>query len=683
MKQMIKKIQVVVLIIIFISNLSAHAYAAEDQDAPLVFLGNQNLEPIVFNEDHKPKGIVVDIVYALAERMGQPIDIKAMDWAEAQEVMLNGEADALIQINRTEEREQVYDFSDDLLESKFSIFTRSHVVGINDKNDLRGKKVGVEANGFPELMLSKEPDINVVKMKSIKNGFEDLQNGLIDAIVVDEWVGAYIVASNRMTGISIVGKPLALSYSSIAVTKGNKELLGAINLGLSQMKEDGSYQEILAKWQPKEIVIRTREQIEISQFRLWITILAAVILFIVGWMLTLYRQLIKVRKVKQELSIEHSRLTDILISTNAGTWEWNFLTGEININSRYAQISGYELEDFTPFTIEIRKALTFPEDELKSEELINKLFKGELEFFHLELRTKQKDGRWRWVLDHGRIVKWRADGTPLLMYGTRYDISDRKKSEIELVKAMHKAEAANIAKSQFLANISHEIRTPMNGVIGMIELLQMTEMNSKQQEYLDICKSSSFSLLRVINDILEYSKIEARRTKLDKIKFNFNDLISETVSLHKPSMIKKGIDFNITIEDGIPTVLIGDLNKLRQVLTNIIGNAIKYTDHGNILLHVKKAEETQKQVTLEWLIEDTGIGISPDNLENIFNSFNQADNTNTRKYGGTGLGLSICKGLIDLMQGEIWVESKLKEGSRFYFTCIFDKEEASVENQSE
>ncbi len=254
------------------------------------------------------------------------------------------------------------------------------------------------------------------------------------------------------------------------------------------------------------------------------------------------------------------------------------------------------------------------------------------------------------------------------------DITSIKLTEAALAASKEAADAANIAKSEFLANMSHEIRTPMNGVMGMLQLMQMTELTEEQAEYIKAFKTSSDSLLKVINDILDYSKIESGKLKVEKLKFDLYEFISNIEIIFKPSLLDSGLVLNIHIGDDVPHKLIGDSFKLRQILLNLIGNAIKFTHKGQIDLVIRKIfENANNEIKLEWLVQDTGIGISQDRILDIFNSFSQADSSITRRYGGTGLGLTICKGLVEIMKGEIWAESKEGEGSRFYFTCVLDK----------
>jgi two-component system sensor histidine kinase/response regulator len=289
--------------------------------------------------------------------------------------------------------------------------------------------------------------------------------------------------------------------------------------------------------------------------------------------------------------------------------------------------------------------------------------------FTVQNRSSPAGGTVRWLRGIGRFEL--EDGRPVRCVGISQDVTERKQGEAAMVTARDAAEAANRAKSEFLANMSHEIRTPMNGVIGMTNLVLDSELTPEQRDHLGIVKVSADALLAVLNDILDFSKIEAGKLRLDPIDFVPRDAIGDTAQAMAFKAHQQGLELVVDVDAAVPSLLTGDAGRLRQILVNLLGNAIKFTHQGEVVLRVTREAADLPAVLLHFAVSDTGIGIPLQHQKSVFEAFNQADGSMTRTYGGTGLGLTISSQLVALMGGRIWVESLPGIGTTFHFTASF------------
>jgi signal transduction histidine kinase/CheY-like chemotaxis protein len=381
----------------------------------------------------------------------------------------------------------------------------------------------------------------------------------------------------------------------------------------------------------------------------------------------------------QKSQVIDSTLRKLKLATEVsgiGIWIWEFAQDKLHWDDRMFDIYGVPKDRRNiEISYDFWSTRVHPDDLPDTEVALN-VSRDHNQYLRNTFRILLPDGKIRFI-DSGSVIEHDASGKPLRMIGINRDITDFIEQQETLNIAMEKAKAANVAKSSFLANMSHEIRTPMNGVLGMLDLLSETELTPTQFDWIKTAHGSGQALIEIINDILDLTKLEADKFEIEWIDFNLVDLIEDICTLLANRAHGKGIELNCLLPINLAPCWQGDPLRIRQVLTNLMGNAIKFTEQGEVFLNIIQMPAVKGQSELRFEIHDTGIGISDETLSGLFERFSQADEATSRRFGGTGLGLSISKKLVELMGGTIGVNSVPGKGSCFWFTLVLNQSESS------
>jgi PAS domain S-box-containing protein len=382
-----------------------------------------------------------------------------------------------------------------------------------------------------------------------------------------------------------------------------------------------------------------------------------------------FRDITERKRAEEELKRSQSRLADAQRIARVGSWEWDVVTGKRSWSDEFFRLLGFKPGEIEP-SYKTYLTRVHPDDRIAAEQILKEVLATK-QPASADTRVVLPDGEVRILQTQARVIVDES-GKVVRRVGTTQDVTETRQKERELLLAMSTAETATKAKSEFLASMSHEIRTPMNGVIGMTNFLLDSELSVQQRHYAEAISKSGESLLSVINDILDFSKIEAGKLTFETLDFDLHEAVEGCLELLAQRAQGKGLEVASLIESNVPSHLRGDPGRLRQILTNLVNNAIKFTERGEVVVKVSRESQTDTDVVLRFEIQDTGIGISAEAQKRLFQPFSQADSSTNRKYGGTGLGLAISKQLVEIMDGQIGVESAPDQGSTFWFTARLD-----------
>ncbi|MEM8505654.1 MAG: chemotaxis protein CheB [Cyanobacteria bacterium P01_D01_bin.1] len=408
------------------------------------------------------------------------------------------------------------------------------------------------------------------------------------------------------------------------------------------------------------------------------------------WLAAVINEVTAIKSVQAELQ-ENKNFVSRLSESNPGIiYIYDIPSKSITyLNSSVTKILGYTPEEIQAMGDHTITTLVHPRDITTVGRYYQRFVDHQVDALETELRIQHKDGSWLWLALRSVAFDANESGAMRQVLGLATDITARKATERRLKKqkqaledaiaTAQAADSANQAKSEFLANMSHEIRTPMNLILGTSQLLERTELNERQQDLLEVLQRNGQTLLTLINDILDLSKLEAQELRIDSKTFDPAELLETTFSNFAPAAEEKGLEMVLAMDESLPELLVGDSFRLQQVLRNLLGNALKFTARGSVCLRSQCLQTTDETVEVRFSIIDTGVGIDTAAQANLFEPFVQADNSSTRQYGGTGLGLTICRRIVELMGGTIGVESKPNEGSTFWFVVSLGKSDDSEE----
>ncbi len=636
-----------------------------DENPTITFAGDPNWLPFeAFDKSGKYIGIVADYLQSIEELISLKFNpIQTKNWSETTTLMLKGDIDVVSEDITSQFPIEHYNPIPTYIKSPMVIVMRGDHDFVDDIEYISDKKIALIADyGFNNSIKKSYPNQEFVYEQNADIGLESLSSGKIDALILSMPKAQYLISLQGFKSVKIAGKTRVNLNLTLFVHKSKPELHSIIQKSMRKLSNT-KHLEILSRWQKIEFA----EKVDYMLLYQIAGLLGFFLLGTIYWNRKLSREVIK----RKELEAQIQTLIDniplqILVTSYDGKL--------LMVNPQALKDHGQTKEDMQKHNMS-----EFYADPKGYEEVINEL--------QIRGRVDQKIIKFR-HLDES-VYSMMVSILPITyekqnaLLSIAVDLSERLEMEKELSFAKEEAENANLAKSEFLANMSHEIRTPMNSVMGFSQLLAKQINDPTQKDYLDSILRGGQALLRIINDILDLSKIEAGKLDIVLESVNMKQLSQEMEAMFQVKMIQKNLHFSLNIDPLLPKYLLLDSTRIRQILFNLLGNAIKFTSSGNIKLSVIKINEDIEKSKIDLLIcvEDSGIGIKKEHLENIFNTFEQQNGQDAGKYGGTGLGLAICKKLVNIMNGSISVESELGKGSKFN-VILKDVAISSIESET-
>jgi len=647
----------IVILFIFLINYT-YIDAQENHKIETIKVGVYNNPPKVYQNDKgEITGFIPTILKEISNREKWNIEYVFGNWSEGLARLDTSEIDIMMDVGFSLERNANYDFNNvPVLVNWGSIYVPKQS-NIHSLLDLDGKKIAVMKNsihtegseGIINLIKNFNINASYIMVDDYEQVFDLVTNGEADAGVVNRIFGESNSQGLNLRKTSIVFNPILIKFAFPKNVEKSQYLIERIDNQLLDLKDDPN--SVYYNAQKEFDIGVVSEDVETKMILPpW---LIPVIAFLGGGLIC---YLIASFILSYMVEKRTKKLVGINFELEKSRRSFKNIVGNSRVGILVTDKEG-KILFANPATA---NKLGFPLDDIVGKDLNECVkYRGDRE---ISIITKKNQTGVGEIL--ALNTSWEGEKAYLIYIN---DITNRKEWEKEILIAQRKAEEGDRVKSEFVANMSHEIRTPMNAIIGMTDLVLDTELSKDQLEYIHIIKNSSENLLKIINDILDLSKIEAGKLQLEEVEFDLPYSLSNIAHSFTLKAEKKGLELLLDIDNEVPHNIIGDPVRIRQILVNLIGNAIKFTEKGEILISVKKIYEENEFIKLRFSVKDNGIGIPKEKQKEIFDAFMQADSSTTRYYGGTGLGLSISLNLVKLMDGNIWVESKPGKGCEFKF----------------
>ncbi len=629
---------------------------------PDIRLGIDIAWPPIEFVDHKGhyQGLSSDFIKRFSQALGvnTVVDTK-LSWAQVIEQVKNKQLDILPAVVKTPNREQFLTFTQPYLNFSIVIFVNDQNLHTTTLQDLHGKRVGIEKSYVTQEYLQRDhPEIELVFVKNNKTGLELVAQGKIDAYIGNLTSSSYLISKYGIANVKVGGVTPYASELRMGVRKDWPELRDILNSFLNAMTEE-EIAQIRHQW----LTVKYDVEVDYSTIRNTIIIAAILVMASFLWIFYTRQKNARLKQSEEQLNrIINAIPLAIMLTDDDG----------IIVRANPYVSAMVHSQD----SVAGRNVADFFDDRKQQNMVFHKLQKeGGINNFQVHFRT-----------DTNEVMTGLLSAIIINMGSKKYnlgifvDLTERIKIEDQLKQAKEASEQASRFKTSFLANMSHEIRTPMNAIIGMTHLALMTELTDKQLDYINKIDVSAHNLLAIINDILDISKIEAGKLTIEKTTFNLDELLQHLSDLLALKAAEKNLRIIFQKDPQIPAELMGDPLRLGQILLNLVQNAIKFTQQGQVRVKVELIHQSSHHVQLHFSVADTGIGIDKEKISQLFNPFVQADSSISREYGGTGLGLSISQQLVFLMGGELSAESLPGKGSTFAFKLEFEKQQTVGSN---